>query len=104
MPDGLYHLATAAEWTKYQREGFIAPPSLAIEGFVHCSWGRQVSGTIEKHFMGVRGLLALRIEASRSGVELLVEDSYASGEAFPHAYGAIRLDAVVEVLHLDGEV
>ena len=95
-PDGLYHLATAAEWASYQASGTIAPGSLDDEGFVHCSWGRQVAGTVAKLFAGVPGLLALRLDADRfGGVELIEEDSYGSGQAFPHAYGPIPSAAVL---------
>lgn len=95
-PDGLYHLATVEEWASYRSAGVIDPPSLASEGFVHCSWGRQVSGTVARHFAGVTDLLALRLDPDALGtVELVEEDSYGSGQTFPHAYGAIPATAVL---------
>ena len=94
-PDALYHLATDAEWAEQQAAGTIAPASLGSEGFVHCSWGRQVAGTVGKHFAGVTGLLALELDPAALGVELVEEDSYGSGQAFPHAYGPIPAAAVV---------
>ncbi|MCU1496692.1 MAG: hypothetical protein JWM47_645 [Acidimicrobiales bacterium] len=100
-PDGLYHLATAAEWADYQDRGVIDPPSLGSEGFVHCSYGRQVAGTVQKHFAGVSGLLALHLDASALGAVALVdEDSYGSGQAFPHAYGPIPAAAAVAAVPL----
>lgn len=96
-PDALYHLATVADWEHYQQQGAISPPSLVDEGFVHCSWGHQVPGTVDKHFAEVAGLLALRLDAGAlGGVELVEEDSYGSGQAFPHAYGAIPAAAVLD--------
>lgn len=98
-PERLYHLASAQEWAAYQAGGAVAPASLGTEGFVHCSWGRQVAGTIEKHFAGAAGLLALELDPSAFGATALVEeDSYGSGQAFPHAYGAIPVGAVVAAL------
>lgn len=95
-PDALYHLANTAEWADYQKDGSIVPSSLDTEGFVHCSWGHQVAGTVARHFAGATGLVALRIDADRLGdVVLVEEDSYASGQAFPHAYGPIPVDAVI---------
>ncbi|WP_421120341.1 DUF952 domain-containing protein [Aquihabitans daechungensis] len=95
-PDGLYHLATAAEWDGYRARGSIDPASLGDEGFVHCSYGRQVAGTVAKHFEGVTGLLALELDPAALGeVELVDEDSYGSGQSFPHAYGPIPAAAVV---------
>lgn len=98
-PDDLYHLASPEEWDDHQARGAIAPDSLAAEGFVHCSWGRQVAGTLERHFAGVTGLLALQLDAGALGATPLVEeDSYGSGHVFPHAYGPIPVGAVVAVV------
>ncbi len=94
-PDALYHLASAEEWADYQDRGTIDPTSIEAEGFVHCSYGHQVAGTVAKHFDGVMGLLALELDRAALGdVEVLDEDSYGSGQAFPHAYGAIPAAAV----------
>jgi uncharacterized protein (DUF952 family) len=99
--DALYHLATGADWDRYQAAGVIEPASLADEGFVHCSWGRQVPGTVEKHFAAETHLLALAIDAAAlGGVQLVEEDSYGSGQAFPHAYGPIPVGAVRAVIPL----
>ncbi|MEZ5179025.1 MAG: DUF952 domain-containing protein [Acidimicrobiales bacterium] len=87
-PDRLYHLATTQEWEGYRAAGSIAPGSIASEGFVHCSWGRQVAGTLERHFAGATGLLALEVDPNALGaVELVEEDSYGSGQAFPTPTG-----------------
>jgi uncharacterized protein (DUF952 family) len=96
QPDGLYHLASADEWADYEARGTIDPASLGTEGFVHCSYGRQVRGTVAKHFAGASGLLALELDRTAlGGVRLVDEDSYGSGQAFPHAYGPIPTAAVV---------
>lgn len=100
-PDALFHLATAEEWAGYREAGQIAAPSLATEGFVHCSWGRQVAGTVAKHFPGATDLLALQLDPAALGeVALVEEDSYGSGQAFPHAYGPIPVAAVVAAIAL----
>lgn len=94
-PDGLYHLASTEEWATYQEAGAIAPASIEAEGFVHCSYGRQVAGTVAKHFAGATGLYALELDPGALGdVPLVEEDSYGSGQAFPHAYGPIPASAV----------
>ena len=98
-PDHLYHLASPEEWAAYQAGGAVAPASLATEGFVHCSWGRQVAGTVERHFADATDLLALQLDAASFGATAMVEeDSYGSGQAFPHAYGPIPVEAVVAVV------
>lgn len=95
-PGALHHLATEAQWAQYQRSGSIAPPSLEQEGFVHCSWTEQVAGTVAKHFAGTTGIIALELDPTALGaVALVEEDSYGSGQTFPHVYGPVPITAVV---------
>lgn len=95
-PDGLYHLVTAAEWERYREAGLIEPSSLATEGFVHCSWGHQVSGTIAKHLPDATDLLALHLDSARlGGLALVEEDSHGSGQTFPHIYAPIPVGVVI---------
>lgn len=101
-PEALYHLALPAEWAGYQASGVIDPPSIAQEGFVHCSWGRQVAGTLSRHFAGVEGLLALRLDPTAlAPAGVLEEDSYGSGQAYPHLYGAVPSAAVIDSTSVD---
>ncbi|HEX9260180.1 MAG TPA: DUF952 domain-containing protein, partial [Acidimicrobiales bacterium] len=37
MAGRLLHLISTADWDMFQRDGTWAPPSLATEGFVHCT-------------------------------------------------------------------
>lgn len=97
--DALYHLSTPADWARSRELGRIEPPSLASEGFVHCSWGRQVPGTVAKHFADVPEVLALRLDPEMFGdLQLIEEDRYGSGQEFPHVYGPIPSRAVVDVV------
>lgn len=74
------------------------PPSLAAEGFVHCSTTEQVAGTARLLFAGTGDLLLLVIDPRRlDGAEVRWEDSYGIGQEFPHVYGAIPRAAIVEV-------
>ncbi len=94
--DACYHLATEAEWEAHRAAGRIAPPSLAAEGFVHCSWGHQVPATVGRHFAGVAGLLALELDlGALEGAALVEEDTAGVGQTFPHVYGPIPVAAVV---------
>lgn len=93
----IFHLATPAEWTAAQASGSVAPPSLATEGFVHCSTGAQLDDTITRHFAGAEELVLLRLRHDDVSDALRWEESR-PGEAFPHVYRAIRLDEVVEIV------
>jgi uncharacterized protein (DUF952 family) len=93
----VFHLATPHEWAAAQARGTVEPPSLAAEGFVHCSTGDQLDDTIARHFDGVDDLVLLRLRADGLGDALRWEESR-PGEDFPHVYRAIRLDEVAEAI------
>jgi len=99
--DGLYHLVTGTEWVEHRRASAVVPESLASEGFVHCSWGRQVAGTVARHFAACEDLLVLELDVAALGdVALVEEDTTGSGQTFPHLYGPVPLGAVVSVARL----
>lgn len=96
--DALFHLVDGEErWSGYVAEGSIAPDSLAAEGLVHCSWGRQVAGTLAKHFSGATAVRALELDPGRIGSPVVEEDTSGTGQTFPHVYAAIPVAAVVTI-------
>ena len=99
MPaDSIFHIATQADWKQAKRAGEYRCESLELEGFIHCSTKTQLLIPANERFAFRRDLLLLRIDVTRLSEELRYEDCYSSGMDFPHVYGGIALDAVVEVL------
>lgn len=102
----LVHLALVAEWEEavaaggpYRRS--TIGRSLEDEGFVHCAFASQVTGVVERYYGGREDdLVVLGLDPARLDAELRVEDLAGSGEAFPHVYGPIPLDAVRSVVPL----
>lgn len=98
--DTLYsiiHLISESDWAAAKRAGEWRPPSLATEGFIHCSRPEQVAATMRRHFPGRSDMLMLVLDPARIAAEIRDEDLYGRGETFPHIYGPLNLDAVVEV-------
>ena len=92
--DALFHLVTGSEWAGHQVSGSIAPDSLASEGFVHCSWGRQVAGTVVRHFAGVPDLLVLELDpGSLGGADLVEEEVFVGGGVIAECEGSLALAA-----------
>jgi len=86
----IVHIATPAEWAEAQRTGTIAPPSLAREGFVHCSTREQLPGTLDLVFRGAGPVVVLVLDPAA-----LIDVRWeCEPEAVPHVYGAIPLSAV----------
>ncbi|HVQ26986.1 MAG TPA: DUF952 domain-containing protein [Planctomycetota bacterium] len=75
------------------------PASPGGEGFVHCSFGRQVPGTLHLHFPQAAEVTLLRLDPAALGERLKLEASR-GGELFPHVYGEIEGDDVVDRLVL----
>jgi uncharacterized protein (DUF952 family) len=92
----IVHVATPSEWAAARRTGQIAPPSLATEGFVHCSTRAQLAGTLERHFAGAGPLVLLLLDEGAIAPDLRWEEGR-PGERFPHVYAAIPVTAVVAV-------
>ena len=94
-PDGLYHLATTDEWATYQETTSITPGSLESEGFIHCSWGRQVPDTLVRHFAGRGPAVALELDPALIGSPVVEEPAPSVGQTFPHIYAPIPVAAVI---------
>lgn len=94
----LVHIAPRAAWEAAQAGGNYRADSLASEGFIHCSTPEQVLRVADALYAGQEGLTLLCIAAEAVAAPIRYEDCYASGEAFPHIYGPLNLDAVREVV------
>lgn len=93
----LFHIVAGEHWQHAKADGELRPASLAEEGFVHCSFAGQLAGTLERHFPDPDGLVVLTLDPASVGAPVRVEDSYGTGQAFPHVYGPIPLGAVTAV-------
>ena len=93
--DLLLHICPASDWREAQAAGEYRPASLDTEGFIHCSTPAQVVSTANRFYHGRRALVLLVIDIGRIGPEVRYEA--ADGSLFPHVYGPLNLEAVVEV-------
>lgn len=96
----IYHVTSKQEWTKATENGFYESPSLAEEGFIHCSQENQVSGVLERYFAGKTDLVKLVVDTDKLTSKYIFEWSPSTQDTFPHVYGPINLEAVVDVVLL----
>ena len=94
----ILHIAHRDKWTAAQAAGDYRADSLLTEGFIHCSTPEQVLGPANERFRGQSDLALLVIDPDRLAADLVYEDSYGTGQVFPHIYGPLNLDAVVRVV------
>lgn len=100
LPGVIYHIATASDWARAQAAGEYTTSTLgrtlAEEGFIHCSAAGQVAGVANMFYRGLPDLVVLVIDVGRVLPEIRLEQLAGSAEPFPHIYGPLNVDAVVE--------
>ena len=98
----LYHVTPAADWAAAQEAGeyrlSTRGKTLADEGFIHSSHAHQVTRVADAIYRGTHGLVLLVIDPDAVRAEIREEALSATGERFPHIYGPLNVDAVLEVL------
>jgi len=107
----ILHITTRKAWIEATRTGAYSAPSLETEGFIHGSTLKQLLPVAGKYYRGQTGLVVLEIDPARLSSELKWEPpsgggpppGVPEGEAFPHVYGPINLDAVIQVLDLEAD-
>jgi uncharacterized protein (DUF952 family) len=97
----IYHLTTKPQWEEATARGHYESPSLADEGFIHCSEERQIPGVMDRYFKGKSNLVKLVIETERLTSPLYYDWSPSIEDTFPHIYGPINLDAVIDVQEVE---
>ena len=93
----IYHVTNKNEWELALKKGFFDEPSLYTEGFIHNSTESQVNGVLERYYKDQTDLLLLHIDESKLVAELKYELAPSVNELFPHVFGNINLDAVVQI-------
>lgn len=99
--DQVYHITTRQLWQAALKIGRYHPPSLDLQGFIHCSSYDQVLRTADTFFPGQGELLVLVVDAQKLDGKLKWEPGVdRSGELFPHIYGELDLNAVTGVVEI----
>jgi uncharacterized protein (DUF952 family) len=97
----IYHLAYAQDWDEAKRTGEYTMSTngrtLADEGFIHAGTADQVLPVANLIFKGEAGLLVLVIDPDRVTSEIRWERVRGWEDPFPHIWGPLNVDAVVEV-------
>ena len=91
----IFHLTYKHAWEAARSAGEYAAPSLAEEGFIHCSKDvLQLLKVAARLYPGETGLMVLDVDLEELKSPLK-NDPSRSGEIYPHIYGMLNADAVV---------
>jgi uncharacterized protein (DUF952 family) len=105
MNKTIYHICRLTEWQAAVAGGTYAGSSQdQADGFIHFSTGAQVEESAQRHRAGQDGLVLLVVQSAHLGEALRWEEAR-GGQLFPHLYGPLALNAVMEVhdLPLDAD-
>jgi uncharacterized protein (DUF952 family)/GNAT superfamily N-acetyltransferase len=102
----ILHLLSREAWAEAQARGQLVAPSVATEGFAHCSTEHQMVDVANKYYSGANNMVLLSIDPTKLTSQLKFEPpAHLDGTPalphepmFPHIYGPINLDAVIEVI------
>jgi uncharacterized protein (DUF952 family)/(2Fe-2S) ferredoxin len=96
----ILHITHKQEWENAKNLGTYCSNTLESEGFIHCSTLAQVIGSANRFFKGQKDLVILKIDADLVKPEIRYEGAE-SNNLFPHIYGGLNIDAVVQSIDLE---
>ena len=103
--DIILHICQKKDWQAAQDAGIYSPPSIGTEGFIHFSTSGQVAKVVNFLYKNLPDLILLHTKIDKIIPEVKWED--VGGDVFPHVYGPLNLEAVMEaedmILGEDGE-
>jgi uncharacterized protein (DUF952 family) len=91
-----FHLSPAERWAAADSSVPYEAPSLASEGFIHCTDGEAaLIATADRHYASdPRPFVVLTVDLDAAGSSWRIEDAVG---IYPHVYGPIDRSAILEV-------
>jgi len=105
----IYHICSRSISQAASAAGEYRADSLAKEGFIHFSQRHQVLPVARAFYAGQPDLVVLVVDPALLKAELKYEDpipplpadsAAKAGSQFPHLYGPLNFDAVVDIIEL----
>jgi uncharacterized protein (DUF952 family) len=93
--DNIYLLSSQAEYQHALKNGELVRVSLQGEGFIHASPRSQLNRLANKYYKDKVNPLVLVVEKQR--ISAVVKWEPATGGLYPHIYGPLNMDAVIQV-------
>jgi uncharacterized protein (DUF952 family) len=92
----IYHIVLPEVWENFKDKDFYEAESLQTEGFIHCSFREQVEAVLQRYYKDSTKVLILEIEREKLTSKLVNEPS-TNNEIYPHIYGKINREAIVDI-------
>lgn len=92
----IYHIVTPEVWEEFKDKNLYYAASLETEGFIHCSFAEQLDAVLNRYYKDAEAVLIMEIDTNKLTSKLVAEPS-TGGEIYPHIYGKINRDSIVEI-------
>lgn len=94
----IIHCMRKSTWEERKNKPFWGKRNMELDGFIHCSTV-EYFWRVAPNFKEVNEELVLVcIDESKLTSEVKYEDGDNCGRAYPHVYGLVNNDAVIDVL------
>ncbi len=96
-PRIIYHLTTYEQWNKFKEQAAYESPTLRQEKFIHASTALQAEASANRYFESFTEIVLLTLDSKLLVEELKYEWAESVKDFFPHIYGPINKEAIVQV-------
>lgn len=97
MSSVIYHITTYHHWQDFKDLAFFIDESHMKDGFIHCSTKEQLEGVMQRFFSHITdALVLLCIDVEKLHSRLAWEKADSNSELFPHVYGLITREAIID--------
>lgn len=93
----IFHVASPDDAAGIRDNGTYHTASLETEGFIHCCTAEQLPGVLQRYYVDIEQVVLLSLNAEALSSKLVMENTVGGTELFPHVYGTINSEAIVEI-------
>ena len=101
--DLIFHVVKKEDWKSQKKDSRYHPETLDSEGFIHCSSGNKIEEVTNRLYKGETDVLLIIINTTLVEPEIRYESSGNSDSKYPHIYGPLNMDAVIDKIELAAE-
>jgi uncharacterized protein (DUF952 family) len=95
----IYHVLKADEWEYARKQKDYTPATFDQDGFIHLCKADQFEAVVSRYFLGQGDLATLCLAPEALNAPLRYENLLGGDELYPHLYGPLNLDAVMNVIY-----
>ncbi|NGP76397.1 DUF952 domain-containing protein [Balneolaceae bacterium YR4-1] len=101
--DLIFHVVKKEDWKTQKKDSRYHPETIDTEGFIHCSTGRNIEEVTNRLYSGEDDILLIIINTTLVDPEIRYENCGNSDIKYPHIYGPLNMDAVIDKIELASE-